>query len=135
MTSEELKSNIAKSLSTIRKVIDSDVTGCDIDTVVEKVKTLTQLCGTAAECKAQSSKLLHMKQLEVLKSHEDSKLPASILSKTIDAECYDEGALLVYADRINAGISHALDALRSVISLYKTEMEYGMNDTNTQRQH
>ncbi len=41
----------------------------------------------------------------------------------IDAECNDEEALFVYADRINAGLSHSLDALRSVISLAKSEME------------
>lgn len=128
MTPDQLKTSIAKNLSSIRKILDTDVTGTDIESVVEKGKLLTQLSGTAAESKSQAVKLLKLKELEVLSKIKDSGLQPSIVSKMLDAECYEEHALFTYADRINASISHSVDYLRTVISLHKSEIENSLKN-------
>ncbi len=81
MKPEELKTIIHKNLKAIREILDADVTSCDISSVVEKTKLLTQLSGLAAETKAQSVKLLQLKKLEVLIKKKDENLSPSILSK------------------------------------------------------
>jgi hypothetical protein len=118
-----MKADCIKKLNAIREVIDADVMDASIEDQRNKLVKLTQLTGLAAEAKAQAHKILLQKELEVIRLHKDSGIAASILSKMINAECFEEGALLVYADRINSAISHSIEGLRSILSLYKTEMQ------------
>ncbi len=83
---------------------------------------LTQLIGLSSEAKASARKFLHIKEREVLYSM-DKKLQPSIQIKILNADCFEEAAMLEYADRLNSAIVHNIDALRSVLSLYKTELE------------
>jgi hypothetical protein len=123
-TIEESKSRCIRSLNAIREVLDSDVIDVDIEQQKNKLIKLTQLTGLAAECKALAKKVLLKKELEVLNMfNKDDKIAPSILTKRIEAECSEEGAMLVYADRINASVSNSIEGLRSVLSLYKTELE------------
>lgn len=117
------KESIKENLKSIRKVLDEDVSDVDIVNVQNKALALTQLSGLASESKASARKLLEKARLEHLTNIQDENLPASIMSKKLDALCCDELALYEYADRINASISHTLDTLRSIISLYKSELE------------
>lgn len=116
------QAEINNSLNAIRKVIDSDVMGCDIDTVKNKMIQLTQLTGLSAEANASSKKMLHQKELEVLMSL-DKKIQPSIAAKMLKARCNEEEATLEYADRLNSALVHTIDALRTAISLYKSELE------------
>lgn len=111
----------AKALNVIREALDADVIGADIDSVQNKLLKLTQLMGTSAEANASAKKLLSQKELEIMMSM-DKKLAPSIQSKFLNAQCFEQEALLEYADRLNAGIVHACESLRTVISLYKEEM-------------
>jgi hypothetical protein len=122
-TKEQSRARCVRNLNAIREVLDSDVMDADIETQKNKLIKLTQLTGLAAESKALAQKLLNMKELEVIKENEGSGITASVLVKKINAECYEEGALLVYADRINSALSHSIEGLRSVVSLYKSELE------------
>lgn len=118
----EARHSIIENLQKIRDVIDSDVTGCDIVSVQDKMLNLTQLSGLSAESLASATALLKQSELIALNKIKDDGYPASIMSKMIDAECADQIALVKYADRINAAITHTIDGLRSVISLYKEEL-------------
>jgi hypothetical protein len=121
---EESKARCIRSLNAIREVIDADVMDADIVTQKNKLIKLCQLTGLAAECKALAKKVLLKKELEVLNMfNKDDKIAPSILSKRIEAECSEEGAMLVYADRINSAVSNSIEGLRSVLSLYKEEMK------------
>lgn len=114
---------ISEKLESIRKAIDADIRGCDIDSVVEKGKGLAQLIGLSAECKAQARRNLETSRLIALQSLMKDKIPPSVLLKMADAMCSEELSKFEYADRLNAGITHQLDYYRSVISLHKTELE------------
>lgn len=117
---------IVEKLDSIRKAIDVDITGCDIESVVEKGKNLSQLIGLSAECKAQTRRLLEQARLSAIQKLLIDKLQPSVLLKMADAMCSEELAKFEYADRLNAGITHQLDYYRSVISLYKSELENSM---------
>ena len=115
-----------KALNAIRTMIDKDITGCDITDVDNKLKHLTQLTGLSAEANASAKKILHKKELEVLRELTKLSLSPSILNGMLKAECFEEIALLEYADRLNSAIVHTLDSLRTSISLYKTEVQNGL---------
>lgn len=119
------KEDIIKSCNAIRESLDADIIDCDIVSVDNKLKKLSQLVGLSAEANASAKKFLLTKELEILKANKDTGYPPSVLNNLIKAECFEESALLEYADRLNSGLVHAMDALRSSISLYKQELSSG----------
>lgn len=121
---------ITKALNVIREAIDSDVVDVDIESIKNKALKLSQLMGLSAETKASAKKLLLLKELIVLQKI-DKELAPSVQARLLNAECYEEHAVLEYSDRLNAGIVHGLDVLRSAISLYKQEMASGINNLQT----
>jgi hypothetical protein len=114
---------IRNSLDHIRSILDADIIDSPIDEQKNKLLKLTQLIGLSAEAKASAKKILHHKELSELSQIEFTKISPSIASKMVAAECYEELALLEYADRLNSALVHSIDAIRSVISLYKIELE------------
>jgi hypothetical protein len=117
-TIEETK----KALNQIREAVDSDIIDVCIEVQQNKLLALTQLIGLSAECNASAKKFLLKKELEVMKTL-DPGLAPSKATKELNASCYEESALLEYADRLNSALVHSIDAIRSVMSLYKTELE------------
>jgi hypothetical protein len=118
--------SLKEKMEFIRVSIDQDVIGCDIESVVEKGKGLSQLIGLSAECKAEAKRNLEKSRVLAVASLATRKLPPSVLLKLADAECADQLADFEYADRLNAGITHQLDYYRTIISLHKTELETSM---------
>lgn len=114
---------LRKNLKAIRDLLDTDVIDCAIESVQNKATMLTQIIGLSAECKAEATRLKQLKNQETLIAIKDQGYSPSVMSKMIDAEAATENALYVYADRLNAGITHAIDMLRTSISLYKSEIE------------
>lgn len=123
-------SEITTSLNAIREALDADVVDCDIESVKNKLLKLTQLMGLSAETKASAKKLLHMKERIVFEMM-DKKMPPSVQIRTLNAECYEEHAILEYSDRLNASLVHGIDGLRSVMSLHKQEMASGIDKLQT----
>lgn len=114
----------------IRETLDSDMIDSDINNVTNKLLKLTQLMGLSAETKASAKKLLGIKERCVFEMI-DKKLPPSVQVRVLNAECYEENAILEYSDRLNAGITHSIEGLRSVISLYKQEIASGLTQLKT----
>ncbi len=115
--------NIEANLKSIREVVDTNVVGCDIETIVEQGKKLASIMGLSAECMAAAQKHLQMARLKAIKEIEGKNVSPSILLKMADGDCGIELATYEYADRLNAAITHQLDYYRTVISLYKSELE------------
>lgn len=115
--------NIESKLKVIRAVVDTDITGCEIESVVDQGKKLASIIGLSAECIAAAKKMLENARLKAIMKLQEQKLQPSVLLKMADAECGIELAMYEYADRLNASISHQLDYYRTVISLYKSELE------------
>lgn len=111
-----------QALNFIRGKIDANIINVDIVVQKNKLIELTQIIGLSAECNASAKKILLQKELKVL-NEIDGDLPPSVITKRLNAECADEAAMLEYADRLNAALVHCIDGIRSVISLYKVELE------------
>lgn len=111
-----------QALNFIRGLLDTDVMGADIDSVSNKLVSLTQVMGLSSEAMASAKKILHQKEISVLQLI-NPDLPASMQSKKLSAECFEELALYTYSDRLNAAITHTCESLRTVISLYKQELQ------------
>ena len=118
--------NIEANLKSIRVVVDTNVVGCDIETVVEQGKKLSAMMGLSAECMAAAQRHLHDARLKAMKELDGKGYQPSILLKMADGSCGIELATYEYADRLNAAITHQLDYYRTVISLYKSELENSM---------
>lgn len=121
--------NLRANLQAIRDTIDLDV-GQDIHAQSEKLRDLTNIIGLSAETVATSRKIYAEKYNEVVQSYLNSKKyekhTATILKKLIEGDCSTEQALVDMAERLNAGMVHSIDGIRSIISLYKSELEKGL---------
>lgn len=113
---------IVKALNSIRETVDADVIDLDIDMVRNKLLKLTQLTGLSAEAQASAKKLLSQKELEVMLSLDKNMAPSKA-HKMLSAMCFEQQAVFEYADRLNSAIVHSIDGLRSILSLYKSELE------------
>lgn len=119
------REEISQSLNLIRETLDADVIDSDAVSVKNKLLKLTQLMGLSSEAKASARKLLNMKERIVFQMM-DKSLPPSVQVRFLNAECFEENATLEYSDRLNAAVTHSIEGLRTVISLYKQEMQSGL---------
>ena len=114
--------DLNKNLNFLRTEMDKEVSSDDTIGMVDKLEKLVSLVGLSAECVASAEKELKKKNLIVLIESENLNLPPSVLVKYMDGQSADELAVYKYAERLNAGLSHAMDGLRTIISLHKEEM-------------
>jgi hypothetical protein len=117
---------ITTALNAIRALVDIDVMNADISDVQNKCLNLTQMMGLSSETTASAKKLLGEKEVEVFITKDLDKLAPQKAMKLLKSYCSQELATLEYAERLNSSIVHSIDALRSVMSLYKTEMQNGL---------
>jgi hypothetical protein len=117
------KREYSEKIKAIRDTIDLTVDLSDLDGLQGKVLMLTQVIGLSSEVKARALKNFNDAKLIAYAKHKAEKLSPNVLKIVIEGETSEEGAMLELADRLNAGIVHAMDGLRTIISLKKTEME------------
>jgi len=111
-----------ENLNFLRSEMDKPVDKDDTVGMVDKLEKLVSLVGLSAECVAASEKELKKKNLLVLIEAKELDLPPSVLIKFMDGQSANELAVYKYAERLNAGLSHAMDGLRTIISLRKEEL-------------
>lgn len=117
------KKEYSDKIKAIRDAVDLNVDLSDLDGMQGKVLMLTQVIGLSSEVKARALKNFNSAKLIAYATHKQEKLTPNVLKIVIEGETAEESAMLEMADRLNAGIVHALDGLRTIISLKKTEME------------
>lgn len=110
-----------EKLNSIRKIVDMEIAD-DVESVMGKAQAISGIIGLSAECKAQAKKQLELARLKALSELQNKDYSPSVTLKAIDAHCADELAAYDYSDRLNAGITHQLDLLRTTISYRKEEI-------------
>ena len=117
--------NLKESLQAIRDLLDVNTAGVtDTDSIANHAQDLAAMIGLSAECKAEAKRKMEEARIIALKALiGDKKVTPSILLKMADGAICEEIKVYEYSDRLNAGITHKLDLLRSIISLRKTELE------------
>lgn len=113
MTQEQILNNLAL----IREEMDKPA-----ETLVEqaeKLNKLSSLLGLASETQSWADKYLNQKHLEVM----DSKDKGMNLKQLLKLKSIEETYTSEYSDRIMDNMVSCMDALRTLISLGKKEME------------
>lgn len=111
----------------IRDLLDVPTKELAIESLVAHGKDLAAMIGLSSEVKSEAKGNLERARLTALLMYKGDKTVAtSIIMKMADGACADQHAQYEYADRLNAGIVHQLDYIRTVISLHKTELETSM---------
>lgn len=111
-----------EKIRVINNAIDMEVNQDVTDSIVDKLHTCLMVVGTSAALKARAVKDLNDARLIAYAKHKNEGLAPTVLKIVIDGETSQELADLEYADRLNAGLVHEIDGLRTIISLRKDEM-------------
>lgn len=114
---------IEKSFQSIRSVLDDKVEQGDIDGAQNKLLTLQSLSGLSAELIRNCELEILTKQGELIDDLIGKKLSPTILEIYLRGKMPYEVASLTYAKKLNEAISSSIDGLRTIISLYKAEMD------------
>jgi hypothetical protein len=120
------KETIEKHCATIKAELEREIETSQTESVMDKLNNLTALSGLSAELVAQSKLLILERQKPALINAQKANMAASMQRSFVESECAEEVMLYTYADRLNAAITHSLDALRSIISMRKTELEHAI---------
>lgn len=75
-----------------------------------------------ADAKFYQDKLINGAIMESLKQEYNGKLSPSTINQYVKTEAKDANYLVNWIDRINATATHQIDAVRSIISYRKSEM-------------
>jgi hypothetical protein len=117
-----------QQIETIQKSLEdelaSPVNADDGTAVRNKLERLTTFLGTGAQCIAQSHDLLKRTKGAWLRQHIDkiSDMKPSVAKEFINTGVIDEETLYVRCDRNYSATCKAVEALRSILSLIKTEI-------------
>lgn len=118
-----MKDKFNEKVRLIKEAIEMEVTPEDLDGLQGKLLRCTTLFSLSAEMCARATVDLRSAELRVLNEH-GSGTGASMRLKAMTG---DEQGRVELADRLNAGLTHAIEALRTMISLKKTEFDKTYN--------
>lgn len=116
---------LKQKIESVRMVIDRKVDVNDLQGLTEKLNDLINISGLAAENTA-TSKLDYRRAQEcVIMEMIDNpiNLPVSTLNDLIKGKTAKAESIMEYAERLDRKASHAIDGLRSILSLKKMEIE------------
>lgn len=115
---------IIKLQEEIESTIESAVNQLDGHQVLDKLQILSTLLATASMCIVESKRNMLKKRGEWLRKHAEkvSTYSPSIAKEYANTACIDEEMLFVRCERNYSAITHAIDALRSILSYLKQEL-------------
>lgn len=113
---------LIKCLKDIQASIDEPVTIDNPTGIMEKLSKLTNLLGLSAECFAWSERLYNEKIGELVLAKEYKSLSATDKKLLFASLACEEIHNHTHAERLNKGLTHAIDGLRSMLSFLKEEL-------------
>lgn len=122
MTSEELKAKAEKMQSYLEAKPDNQD-----EAVIDRLENLQVLLAQSGELLAKAKYNLDCKKNDsitlALKDALAGDWSTTIIHKKIDALCREENFIVNWYDRINSSAVHQIDALRSILSYRKAQMQ------------
>lgn len=125
--------SIEKQTQQIAKIIEVSIgEGGDVmpELMVKKLSALVNISANSAEVVRQAKQLWRNAQHEKIKQLTEDQdadllkaLPASTLNELVRSSSGRYEALYDYCERLDKRVSYAIDALRTLISLHKSEIE------------
>lgn len=121
--SAELRKTVDTINALIAKNIRVTADKTDPDGLAGKISELARLIPSSAEAVAISEMLYNNKIGELMEDEKWSRLNATERKLIFQGKAAKEIALMTYTERLNKGITHAIDGYRSILSFVKSEME------------
>jgi hypothetical protein len=104
----------------IRKKTDENVERENGDAVAFRLADLESLLGTSAYALAEMTARREARRKDILEGL-STTLPPSLQRDYVNSKMGGHLAAYEYCDRLNSGLVHAIDAMRSVLSWLKSE--------------
>jgi hypothetical protein len=116
---------IEAKLEYVLEAIGAEADPQNPEQLTTKLSELINLSGHVAHIVSETEKVYKYALLDAYTKleKEESRPPSTVHSKVLEAMVAKESAAHTYADKINASLKMAIDGLRTMISLYKTETE------------
>lgn len=116
---------IKTSLGKMQTYLESPV-GQEPAELLERIEFLMIMVAKSgqllAEAKFQQDGLINAGLLQAMENGLDKKLSPSLITKFVSSNAKEINYLVNWADRINASATHQLDAIRSIVSYKKAEL-------------
>jgi len=116
---------IKTSLGKMQAYLESPV-GQEPAELLERIEFLMIMVAKSgqllAEAKFQQDGLINAGLLQAMENGLDKKLSPSLIAKFVSSNAKEINYLVNWADRINASATHQLDAIRSIVSYKKAEL-------------
>ena len=116
---------IKTSLGKMQAYLESPV-GQEPAELLERIEFLMIMVAKSgqllAEAKFQQDGLINAGLLQAMEDGLDKKLSPSLITKFVSSNAKEINYLVNWADRINASATHQLDAVRSIVSYKKAEL-------------
>lgn len=91
--------------------------------ITGKLQLLSSLMGTSANAIALSEAVYSDRVMELAENSQWSGMTATDRKMIFAGKAKTEAAFVTLTDRLNSGLVHSIDALRSMLSYLKSEME------------
>lgn len=118
-------SQIKTSLGKMQAYLESPV-GKEPVELLERIEYLMIMVAKSgqllAEAKLQQDHLVNAGLLQAMEDGLDKKLSPSLITKFVSSNVKEVNYLVNWADRINASATHQLDAIRTIVSYKKAEL-------------
>jgi hypothetical protein len=120
-TIEELK-EVAERMQTYLEIKP----GPEPNDLIERAENLAVMIAKSGQCLAEAKYfqdcIVNGAIMDAIQRAYEEKLSASTINKFVTTAAKEQNFLCVWFDRINSASTHQLDALRTVISYRKSEM-------------
>lgn len=121
--SAELRQRVDEINAQIVTLIKSTADKSDPDGLAGKISELASLIPSSAHAVAVSEMLYNQRIGELMEAEQYSRMSATDKKLIFQGKASKEIALMTYSERLNKGITHAIDGYRSILSFVKSEME------------
>ena len=113
----------------IGDAINEQIDQTNPDEVMGKLNELSALQSTSSHCMAMAEMVYNQKIMDLVQQAEYSKMSATDKKYIFLGKSKQEGYYVTLSERLSRSLSHRLDALRSILSFIKAELEQLHNHT------
>lgn len=121
---------VEEMLKVIETIIQLKVDPSNPDEIVGHLNEICAIQANASYCQAEAQRLLADQMAELVMMPIYGGLSATDKKILFAGKCRDLNFLVTYAERLSRSISHKIDALRSMLSFLKMEMEQSKFQTH-----
>lgn len=117
-------------LETIEAIIQLKIDPSNPEEIIGHLNEVCAIQANASYCQAEAERLLAEKMCELVEKVEYRSMTATDKKYLFGGRCKDFNFTVTYAERLSRNISHKIDALRSMLSFLKMEMEQSKFQTH-----